>query len=325
MPPLSALEYVALVPFTPPKQYAVSEGEVYYYGITHPNSSDSAVAIDALVGARVKGGIQWYSTALDWRLPKLHVVLPEFTRDTSYKHVYKRVLAIIKHVWEHCRTHPEIKWIMRIWDDTFVFPERVLDVARQYNADELIAIGNVIGTRQHVWIQGGAGMLVSRNVLRILTERLSVCGVRVSLQEDVTLSRCLQRLNVRLVHRPGFNQVVPLVCWRKPCEWTQAGAPPLDKLLDITPDDLACRRRFNFAGHVDDEARSPMLPAPLDRGEVPVALHYVHPACARRIHDAWYNARCGNAEALDMQAINREFKPLLMGVKSTTTTASAGA
>jgi len=276
-------------------------GRIVYFGITHESSVESAVALEYTMGTVLPAGeaITWYSTAPEQRLARVRVLVP--SQGHAYEAVYHRVLMIIRDVWQqHAQTNAQ--WFMRMWDDTFVFPERLAQVAAEYDANTALVVGNFHNVSGMVWMQGGAGLLFSRRAFQLLAENLSRCPKAVDVQEDVTLTRCLVRLNVALVHRPGFHQLLSQACYQDRARWQQAVVPYLYVVLNLTLSDLSCRRRFLFLG---SQGGSPALPAPLDRGEVPVTLHYVHPLCAFQVFRAWYNTTCAVAMARGEQLMGR--------------------
>jgi len=188
---------------------------------------------------------------------------------------------IWKHVW---KTYPGYDWYMRLWDDNFIIVERVEQVARNYNPNELVEIGRPRygettwpgGKVVPQFMGGGASALTSRALVKKFVENIHTCPREITAQEDVTISLCVTALGAKYHRHFGFLPHSP-----------RPGGE-----LNVYPSDLSCRRRYREYHH--------------DPYEHFVTFHYVKdPENMRRFYDAMYVTPC--ADAKDRNQEIREF------------------
>jgi len=209
--------------------------QIFYFGVTHDSTAGSR--LDACLStwcARIQAHtgqkVIWYSNKADARVD--HVVSTD-DRDL-YKDITWRMLAIWRHVYE---TYPDFEWYVRLWDDTIVFPETFEQLIDGEAPNQLVEIGRLafektgeliapgrdseITREDRVFLDGGAGSLISQAALRVFVENLDRCEVwmREELSqeiqcsfacEDVLLSACKHRLlNITFKRGLGLYHTTP--------------------------------------------------------------------------------------------------------------------
>ena len=134
--------------------------------------------------------------------------------------------------------HNNAQWFLFADDDTFVNADALLAFAARQNASRPVAFGFLFNPgfwnppRAFSYFSGGAGMLLSREAFARLVrtapptaaqgppdggggsdrDRSFACAYRGG-PNDVTISGCLWRAGVLLVHHPGFWPVPPDDAW----------------------------------------------------------------------------------------------------------------
>jgi len=275
----------ALPPIAPSRK----KPSIFYFAITH---HDEKYRKRALSSDRTWGqlccprGLMWYSTQPDPALRNVTVLVPP--KGSRYDDVYYRVLLIYQHVYEQFGGYD---WYVRAWDDNFVFPDVVEEVASSYDANELLDVGYTEAGRSGDWCHskdyndfaisntslfvpcpkafnfGGPTSLLSGAALRKLGPALfTVCPSEVIVQEDVTMAICFERLGIRVVENLAF----------------QANSIRPRSVLPIFPSDISCRRKLVV---------DPKHP----EGIGIAALHYVKNGDHEDIYKALVVDKCNNS------------------------------
>jgi hypothetical protein len=176
--------------------------EVFYFAVTHHSTINSR--LDAClrtwcsrVLAFTGNKVIWYSNRPDPRID--HVISVDY--DDPYSNITWRMMAIWKHV---AKNYPDYLWYARFWDDNIVFPETFELLLTGQNSDEPIEIGRLAmfpsgqlvksgeeaaaASLSKLYIDGGAGSLMSRAAFHLLTTNMDQC--ESWLQEVVSEYSC---------------------------------------------------------------------------------------------------------------------------------------
>jgi hypothetical protein len=208
--------------------------EVFYFAITHHSTINSRLdaslrtwcsRVLALTGNKVI----WYSNKPDPRVD--HVV--SYDDHDAYGNITWRMMAIWKHV---ARNYPDFSWYARFWDDNIVFPETFQQLLVGENSEEPIEIGRLAkypsgqlvkpggetaaSLESKLYIDGGAGSLMSRAAFHLLTSNIEQCKGWLQENEaeyscafaceDVLFGACLSRLlGIRFKRGLGMYHTTP--------------------------------------------------------------------------------------------------------------------
>lgn len=112
---------------------------------------------------------------------------------------------------------PDYDWYLRTWDDTYIVPTHIYKVLNAYDASESIEVGRLGSHAWHgrteVFVDGGAGSLMSASAFRTFGSNLDQCMILANKDdpalgwapEDVIFSHCKLRLNITLRSHCGFH------------------------------------------------------------------------------------------------------------------------
>lgn len=257
---------------------------ILYFAVTHHSIINSR--LDACLNtwcarilAHTGQKVIWYSNTKDPRID--HVI--SIDNADLYKDITWRMLAIWRHVYD---TYPGYSWYARLWDDTIVFPETFELLVEKEDPEQLLEIGRLayentgglippgvdsrITQSDRVFLDGGAGSLISQAALHVFVSNLDRCAawMRDSLAreitcafacEDVLLSACKHRLlNIRFKRGLGLYHTTP-------------PALPLS----------------------DHQLQRDVQADPENTGFLSItrSMHYAPPDAMRRIDKIWYKAQ----------------------------------
>jgi UDP-glucose 4-epimerase len=250
------------------------QGRFFYFGITHGNNHEKALAAHHTWGQRASGGVIWYTTSAAHNLfPFVVVSHPE---NNGYKRVFFRVLEIYRHVWQH---YPGYDWYIRVWDDNFIVTEHVEKFLMTKRSDENVEYGyfrQVPGPQPFPLVWGGPGNLMSQTALSTIAENVTECiefarGLESKYPnhvkdwkwqaEDVFISAFRMDRGSKMVWADGMYPFAP--------------GPEKEQAI-------ACRSKQKFT--VDPDADK----YPTDV----LTLHYVKPAQMILLNQLWLSQSC---------------------------------
>ncbi|XP_070566064.1 glycoprotein-N-acetylgalactosamine 3-beta-galactosyltransferase 1-like [Ptychodera flava] len=115
--------------------------------------------------------------------------------------LWGKVKAAFKYIYKHHINDAD--WFMKADDDTYVIVENLRKMLERENTTQLMLFGDRVKNPNNLNVthaDGGAGYVISKATLRKLVEvglkNASLCSQREQGNEDVTMSRCLERLGV---------------------------------------------------------------------------------------------------------------------------------
>eukprot|EP00667_Euglena_gracilis_P006066 EG_transcript_6120 len=250
-----------------------SRARLFYFGVTYPTLHHLLEA-SCETWARTIPGMVWYSTAA-------HPLVTHMLEDEAG--LTRRMAKIWGHVARH---YGGYDWYVRCWEDNYVFPHRMEQLALRFSPSIKQKIGRVIyptrrypnrPSSQHIpFVSGGPPSLWSRAAVQALVAHygsdlsrcLPLCARHLGLtpnMEDVCFSFCARRISVELVDQCGFYGDCPFLFPMGLADGdVSCGLPGL---LDRSPHRLPCASHPSFSG--------------------PVGFHYVkQPAIMHRIHNS---------------------------------------
>lgn len=219
-----------------PNNSFFSVHKVFYFGITHHSTIDTRLdaalstwcaRIHAFTGRKVI----WYSNRPDPRID--HVI--SIDGIDAYVNITQRMMAVWKHVSQF---YPGYDWYARFWDDNIVFPETFEDSLTDLDPNEPIEIGRLAkypsgelvspnneenaAQESKLYMDGGAGSLLSRSAFEIFTQNMDVCKewlwetqpeyACTPWCEDVLFGACLSKLfKIRYKRALGMYHTSPPV------------------------------------------------------------------------------------------------------------------
>ncbi|EDW03043.1 GH10709 [Drosophila grimshawi] len=150
---------------------------------------------------------KYYSDVADAGIPTISTGLPNVPTGHCAK-----TLAILQLSLKDINNQTDIRWLMLVDDDTLLSVPRLSALLSCYNYTEHIYLGERYGYRLYApdgfnYHTGGAGIVVSVPLLRLIVERCS-CPVD-NAPDDMILGYCLQALGVPALHAPSFHQARP--------------------------------------------------------------------------------------------------------------------
>jgi UDP-glucose 4-epimerase len=250
------------------------QGRFFYFGITHGNNHEKALAAHQTWGQRASGGVIWYTTSGAQNMfPFIVISHPE---NNGYKRIFFRVLEIYRHVWQY---YPGYDWYIRVWDDNFVVTENVEKFLMTKRSDENVEFGyfrQVPGPQPFPLVWGGPGNFMSQSSLSTIAENVTDC---------IEFARGLERKYPNHVKDWKWQaEDVFISAFRtdrgSKMVWTDGMypfAPGPDKEQAV-----ACRSKQKFT--VDPDA---------DKYPTEVlTLHYVGPAQMIRLNHLWLSQSC---------------------------------
>ncbi|XP_070567006.1 glycoprotein-N-acetylgalactosamine 3-beta-galactosyltransferase 1-like [Ptychodera flava] len=115
--------------------------------------------------------------------------------------LWGKVKAAFKYIYEHHINDAD--WFMKADGDTYVIVENLRKMLERENTTQLMLFGDRVRNPNNLNVthaDGGAGYVISKATLRKLVEiglkNASLCSQQEQGNEDVTMSRCLERLGV---------------------------------------------------------------------------------------------------------------------------------
>ena len=223
--PLSNTFYSLGTNFTKDKKQ-ILKPKIFYFGVTHHLNRDKLMASNR-TWVRTIPKMHWYSDKPD---PDLNVTVVSYEPGNTYKLITYRMLMIFQHIYEH---HQGYDWYVRLWDDNYLFNDRLVELLQDQDPDEAVLIGKLLDikfpmhngeVRRFLYIGGGSVWVLSRSALNrwftLANANLTnhrTCkmdGVGRYLAdipnynqhaEDLHLSLCLNSLGVKYVHAYGFQ------------------------------------------------------------------------------------------------------------------------
>lgn len=168
--------------------------------MTQPiNHETRARAILSTWGSRCNR-LLFMSTAED---PVLNTIVLPLAGAESRDQLWNKTSAAYRYVYEHHRD--EYDWVLRADDDTYVIVENLRYLLSGHSPDQAVYFGCKFRLSSGVvYMSGGAGIVASRQAIRLLVERGLVAGEctdgsggvdDVALGElDVIKSRCIEAI-----------------------------------------------------------------------------------------------------------------------------------
>eukprot|EP00668_Euglena_longa_P013835 GGOE01017783.1.p1 GENE.GGOE01017783.1~~GGOE01017783.1.p1 ORF type:complete len:512 (+),score=85.88 GGOE01017783.1:26-1561(+) len=181
----------------------------FYFGITYPDTHFLLEACHATWTQAIPGMV-WYSVAPH---PLVTHVLPDNVR----------IIRRIGTIWEHIHRHyAGYDWYVRCWEDNYIFPHRLEQVALKFRPSEPLQIGHIGWLKHHRFLLGGPPGLWSRASFQLLVTKyganfsrcLPLCRADpfiTSRMEDVCWSLCARKAGIRLISHCGFPFEAPFL------------------------------------------------------------------------------------------------------------------
>lgn len=140
--------------------------------MTQPvNHQTRARAILSTWGSRCNR-LLFMSTADD---PVLNTIVLPLDGDESRDQLWNKTRAAYRYVYEHHRD--EYDWVLRADDDTYVIVENLRYMLSGHSPDQAMYFGCKFHLPDSVvYMSGGAGIVASREAIRLLVERGLVAG-----------------------------------------------------------------------------------------------------------------------------------------------------
>lgn len=143
--------------------------------------------------------------------------IPCHIRSSNVKRFEQRYFQMIEQSWRLVEEQPlSIRWLAVCDDDTLWFTGNLLKILQQYNASELIYLGNISDRLETLYYHGGyyayggAGILLSRPLVPVLLQSMKECQRRFSKMYggDEILGKCLTQIcHVNLTRNMHFHQM----------------------------------------------------------------------------------------------------------------------
>ena len=143
--------------------------------------------------------------------------IPCHIRGSNVKRYEQRYFQMIEQSWRLVEEQSlSIRWLAVCDDDTLWFTGNLLKILQQYNASELIYLGNISDRLETLYYHGGyyayggAGILLSRALVPVLLQSMKECQRRFSSMfgGDEILGKCLTQIcHINLTRNMHFHQM----------------------------------------------------------------------------------------------------------------------
>ncbi len=106
-------------------------------------------------------------------------------------------------MWENTKDNPNAQWFLNVDDATYLFRENMCDLLTIYDPSETWVFGEALSFGGHVFVSGGAGIIVSRGVMEILGPETDNCELIMG--DDYTIGICMWKLGLCPTDISGFH------------------------------------------------------------------------------------------------------------------------
>ena len=127
--------------------------------------------------------------------------------DTDYNHAQSLHIASMKFIYEKI---PDKELYIFCDDDSYIFPNNIYDSAKKFNLSEPHLIGSEYGSpiqlikfykpdrvTNYGFIQGGAGTIITRPMMKLITKHNDLCAFSITTDlfpSDIRLAVCIDNI-----------------------------------------------------------------------------------------------------------------------------------